>query len=321
MGVARSRSLRLYGWLIAILLVLVVVSPDTGDSRAIRAAHDFAHAPVFGVVCIAMLLMMREWSRLNDLRVEWQYAIAIVVTSVFGLVTEVAQAFFERDASWLDARSDILGTLAAACVFAAFDQRVSRSLAKVTFAFGIAAFVWHSIPLLTTAADYVRRTRDFPVLLAGDRVERNGFLSGSHAHLEQRAMPQRFARAAHERALYVRFEPGTWPGIHLDEPVPDWSGFGALMIDVANPGDTVFTLKLRVHDRKHDQRFEDRFNREYELPPNERTTLRVPLAEIERGPSGRLLDLRQVAGVILFTTNDAAGRELYLSRIWLEHDH
>jgi hypothetical protein len=285
------------------------------------AVHDFVHAPVFGIVCVAILSMLRQWPRQNESRVGWQYVLAIAATSAFGLATEIAQAFTGGDASWVDVRSDALGAMAAAGVFAAFDARIPRARGRVACALGAAAFVWHAIPLFVTATDYARRAREFPVLMAADSVERNGFLIGSNAHLEQRPMPGLFAREQHEQALYVRFASGRWPGIHLLEPVPDWSGFDALRIDVVNPGDASLALMLRIHDRRHDQRFEDRFNRGWELPPNSRTILRVPLADIEQAPKGRLLDLRQVAGVVLFTTDRYAGRELYVSRIWLEHDH
>ena len=77
-------------------------------------------------------------------------------------------------------------------------------------------------------------------------------------------------------------------------------------------------VSIRVHDRTHNWEFADRFNRTFRLGPQSRTTVRVPLLEIERAPLGRRLDLQHVANFQLFTSGVNAGRELYVSRIWLE---
>jgi hypothetical protein len=316
------RSWRLYGWLIVILLGIVVLAPGLGHpSKAIGAAHDFAHAPIFGIVCVALLLLLRDWPASGGLLVRWQYGIAFVMASGLGLATEIAQGFTGRDPSWLDLRSDIVGAAAAASIFAVFDRRVSRGLAKGACILGLTTFAMHSIPMIAVAFDYWRRAREFPVLVAGESVGRNGFLSAIDAHIEQRPLPASFAHVPGEGGLYALFGEGSWPSIYLSEPSPDWSDFEVLALDVTNPCDAELQLTVRVHDRQHNYRHDDRFNRVFMLAPRERTTLRIPLADIERAPRGRSLDLRQVAGLILFTTGAYAGGELYLSRIWLEHDH
>jgi hypothetical protein len=313
-----GRSLRVYGWLIVILLAAVVFFPGPGYSRAIGAAHDFAHAPVFGIVCIVLLAWMRAAPRMRALGLAQQYALAIGIASVLGIATEVAQAFTNRDASWVDVRSDILGACAFAGMFAAFDRRVERrALAIAGCVLGVAAMIWHSLPLAVTAWDYARREREFPVLLAGESVARNGFLEGMGANVAQRVLPAPFARTPDEQALHLQFVSGQWLGVAIIEPSPDWSGYRMLSLDLANPGDAPLPVTLRVHDRAHDQRYADRFNRAFVLEPRQRTTLTIPLAEIERAPGERSLDLENVAGFVLFTTQEHAGRDLYVSRIWL----
>lgn len=320
--IREARSLRSYGWLIAILLAVVVFSPDPGNSCAIRAAHDFAHAPVFGLVCVLMLLWLRVSQRWRALGVARHYALAIAVACALGLATEIAQAFAARDASWTDLRSDVLGAFAFAGMFAATDRRIAtRRAALAVCILGLAALTWHTVPLALTAADYARRRQEFPVLMNGDSAARNGFLTAIGAEMEQGRLPAAFARAAHEQALRVRFVAGEWPGVDIDEPEPNWSAYRTLALDLTNPGDEPLRVVLRVHDRAHDYRFSDRFNRSFELQPRQRKTLAIALEEIERAPRGRTLDLRRIANLMLFTTKEYVGKELYVSRIWLENDH
>jgi hypothetical protein len=92
------------------------------------------------------------------------------------------------------------------------------------------------------------------------------------------------------------------------------------MLDLTNPDSRPLTLTVRVHDRAHDNRASDRFNRTFTIPGATRQTVSFALADIERAPLGRTLDLSRVAGLILFGDEDptSVGRQYYLTRAWLE---
>lgn len=285
------------------------------------ALHDFAHAPVFGVVCWLSLAWLRaavqtKWA------VGMQYAVAIGVAIFLGLATEAAQRVAGGDSSWIDLRADALGAVAFAGFFAIFDRRVSSQPLKVVLGvIGVFALIWHTLPLIRTARAYVARNAEFPVLLDATAEPRDLFLEPVHIEREQTVLPTEFARYAGERAMRIGFVRGTWPSLQFIEPVPDWRAFLTLSIDVTNVADEELVLSLRVHDMKHNNEHDDRFNRSFRLPARTRTTLRVPLAEIRSGPKQRELDLSQVEAVILYARRDQAVREVFLSRMWLQHDH
>ncbi len=312
------KSLNRYSLSIGILLVMVVFSPDPGKSRFVSVLHDFAHAPVFG--CVALLVLF--WLSRHSPRVwpVWaQYVAAFLVAVLLGLATEVAQKFAARDPSWLDLLGDTLGAAACCGLFAAFDRRIARMALRACAALlAITLLMFHSLPLARVSLAYVHRDQEFPTLFDARDGRASNFARPVLCALDYVQTPAMFARHPEEPALRLRFGAGQWMGLNLDEPVPDWSGHRTLLLDLTNPGDTPLALAIRVHDRAHDWRYEDRFNRSFELAARTRKTIAIALADIERGPTARPLDLQKVANAMLFTSSASVGRELYVSRIWLE---
>ena len=111
---------------------------------------------------------------------------------------------------------------------------------------------------------------------------------------------------------------GELPGVSLHEPVPDWSRFQTLVIDVANPDPVDLSLTVRVHDQRHNKQFADRFNRSFALRAGERREIRIPLDDIRRGPRQRLMDMRHISDITLFRGDNQGSRRLRVYTIRLE---
>lgn len=96
----------------------------------------------------------------------------------------------------------------------------------------------------------------------------------------------------------------------------DWSPYRAFVVEVFNPGEP-FALNVRIDDDGDCSTYGRRFNRRLTL---ERGWNRVelPTAAIERGPRERLLDLRRISWVYLFTGKHDAPRTFHLDRARLE---
>lgn len=119
--------------------------------------------------------------------------------------------------------------------------------------------------------------------------------------------------------MRVRLLEGPYAGLNFIELPPDWSRYSTLAVDLTNATPVSLRLVLRVHDATHNNQPEDRFSKRFELPPGARQVWRVPLQDIAAGPKSRRLDLRHVAGMIIFRADDSPRTdELYLSRVWLE---
>jgi len=164
------------------------------------------------------------------------------------------------------------------------------------------AFVGFAImvaPISVSLAAYAHRDLHYPTLLEACSSLDRYFLSGGGANIE--VVPSTGPTTSRcGSALRVEFGAPQYAGIGIDEPYPDWRSAHTLVLDLRNPGDSDLSLVLRVHDRAHNYQFEDRFNREFTLHARERLEIAIPIAEIEHAPARRLMDLSQIAGLIVF---------------------
>jgi hypothetical protein len=132
-------------------------------------------------------------------------------------------------------------------------------------------------------------------------------------------MPAPWASEADERAMHVELLDGRYAGLDFIELQPDWSGYATLAVDLTNPSSQAQRFVLRVHDAAHNNEPDDRFGRRFELAPRTRQIIRIPLQDVAAGPRTRKLDLHNVAGMIIYRTDDSPrASELYFSRAWLE---
>ena len=89
------------------------------------------------------------------------------------------------------------------------------------------------------------------------------------------------------------------------------------MFTVVSDLDRPLRLVVRVHDRAHDQRFADRFNRSLVILPG-LNRVAIPIDEIRRAPDRREMDLRYVRGIVLFAYRLTEPTHVYLGALRLE---
>lgn len=278
-----------------------------------RVLNNAAHAPVFGALAVVLLLLTRRWSA----RPAWaQYGGAFSLTVLAGAAIEWIQPSLGRAGEWQDLWTDALGACAGLAA-AAFFSLPRRWLSAFLFTVATAAAFW---PVAEAALGYWQRMRQFPTVMDFSSRPDWYFIRTRGLTFEVGELPGAWSRPQDPPSLHLRVIGGDWPGITHVEPQPDWRGHTQLMLDLTNPGDEPLTLTLRVHDERHDNRWRDRFNRTFTLAPSARRLLAIPLTDIARAPVGRALDLARVAGLILYGVSGRAdaGREYYLTRIWLE---
>jgi VanZ family protein len=310
------------GWLLlGILIVVVIFSPAPGNTRWIRTLHNSAHGPIFGCIALLMLHVIRAHPRWKRLGSQLPYLLALLVSTLVGVATEIAQGFIGRDASFSDAFHDVLGAAAFLALFSLIDRQLqvrSRTIRTSMLIVGVALLAFLATPIVRSAADYRQRDQLFPVLADFSRTFDRYFISQRFTTVDHAALPPPWAATANESAMRVAFLAGTYPGIEIAEPLPDWTAYSTLVFDITNPSDLDLELVLRIDDANHNQQYSDRFNKSYRVPAHTRSVLRVPLAEVEAGPVARALDMKKVASVVLFRSESSAAPEMYFSRAWLE---
>jgi len=293
-----------------LLLALHFFRPPAGGLWS-QTFFDSLHVPVFGLIAVFIYLAAGTWST-------WiaRVLLALVAASILGMLSEFAQVFTFRDASWRDLVADCIGAISFLLILLAM-RPPSRFLGRhrlLSASVAIVLLSWVMMPLAIVSAAYAKRYTEFPNIVRFDSPF--GRLLTRAQNIDYRVVAGRNSRPAY--ALVTLLDK-PWPGVAFHDVWPNWTNYATLTIDVAIEGDAPLSLHLRVHDEAHKarQEFTDRFNRSYLLAPGEHT-LRIPLTDIANAPRGRLMDLTSVSELIVFGDASNAGRSFRLYEIRLE---
>jgi VanZ family protein len=273
---------------------------------ATRTIENAGHVPLFFLLTMGLLFVLRDHRRFQGVRL---YAFAGFVCASAGLLSEVIQMPLARDASWEDVAADVIGVVLGLAVYALFERRsaLRRWHRIVALIIAISCVAIYVDPIVRMARAYVHRNAQFPVL------------ADFHSRLELYwTLSVGVKREIVDDALEVKFGPAEFPGVAFHEPVPDWRAYKTLAIDVENPDAKPLDLVVRVHDRRHNFSFVDRFNRNFTLAPAERRTLRIPLEDIRNAPRGRLMDMAHISDITLFKGTSEGSLRLRVHSLRLE---
>jgi VanZ family protein len=301
-----SRRLLYLLLLFLLAAVLLFVPLPITPTYAGRTLENAGHTPLFCLVTLGVLFALRDHPRFPGVRL---YAMAGLIGTGAGFLSEVIQKPLARDASWEDVAADAVGVALALAVYALFERRTflrawQRLVALVIALSCVAIFL---TPIVRMGRAYVHRNGQFPVI------------ADFHSRIELYwTMSFGVNREVVGDALEVDFAADEFPGVSFHEPVPDWRKFRTLIIDVANPAAEPLTLGVRVHDRGHKHVYNDRFNRRYELAPGERRTLRIALEDIRKGPRQRFMDMAHISDITLFRGGSTGSRHLRIYSLRLE---
>lgn len=136
-------------------------------------------------------------------------------------------------------------------------------------------------------------------------VAAHGLLASDNERLDQQQVSQ------------LKLKPGSYPGVSVIEPYPDWSAYKMLTLNLYSPQVHVFNLVFRVHDSQHNQEYSDRFNQALTIMPGN-NRFHIPLRSIQHAPTGRDMDMSRIANVMLFAMNIDDSVTLYPGTFSLE---
>lgn len=305
--------------LLGCVLLLFVGGPDAHSSRSVRQGWQFGHVLLFFLAARLALPVLR--SRLG---VRESVALVLLAAGLLGGLVEWLQGFVGREVSWTDVRLDVIGAaLGLAGRMPADAPAVApvpdpdqwggyRRVPLLLAAIALVVLVWlDALPVGRTLLDEYRARRDFPVLVAWagelelDRVKADGSVRIDNA-------PGRPGK----RALRIGLPPSAFAGFELQYFPGDWRGFELVELALYVPAGAPGSITCRVHDAEHDNRYADRFNRRFEVIPGW-NVLSIPLADVQRAPRGREMDMARVQGVGCFFVGLREGAELWVGKIAL----
>ncbi|MCU0759748.1 MAG: VanZ family protein [Steroidobacteraceae bacterium] len=313
-----ARDVAVAAFVTFVVVAIVSLAPPPAANRLDGEAHDFAHVLVFGVLG---LFVARTLRRLPGAASDRTRVVVYTMTLglAFGVLTELAQQYLGGRLSRGDVARDVLGTAIGVCLAFALERGTPSRLRAPLWGVAALGLFASAMPLAGTALDYRARAALFPVLLDPGAARGLAFVPDGQGVTGVVPLPAALAGAGPAPpAVHARIDEGPWPGVTLAEPMPDWRGFRRFVVELANPGDRPLPLSVRVNDRVHDNRYEDRFNAYVELPPRSRRRIAYPIADIEAAPRGRRMNLAEIEKIVVFHAGPAPGRDFYLLKLELE---
>lgn len=269
---------------------------------------DLAHGPLFAFLAIVGCSSFRRLDRLRFPAI-WSWGLLIFVA----IATEGLQHFVGRQPSAWDILANALGTTAGTLWFAARSNGPSKWLMRIGT--GILLLAAMAAPLLVLT-DAAFQSFAMPILASFE----------SPLELmrwnRQDCVIQRVQEHATEGqwALRVDFNIATYPGIVLPEVPADWTPYEAFLFDVTLETPGTLTLIVKITDEAHNWDSDDRFQYQAQLHQG-LNRIRIPMREIERVPNGRLLDLKHMRMLQMFTVKPKTPVRLYLDHLRLFSPH
>jgi hypothetical protein len=308
--------------LILFLLAVLAVGDKPEPTLLWNALFDAGHAPLFGAIALATRQLLRCWRPgVNGLT---RAASAFLVTVAIGVATEyLQQGNPHRDASVNDVLRDAAGASAFLLLaearggdnpFRGSQRRVTR-IAAVVSAVGL--LVAAMAQLAVTAVVLVERARSFPVLVRFDGTWWEDRMIDTGYNTLTPGAYTAVSASGTIRLARLDLIPGTYSGLIIGEPYPDWDGYSRLVLHIVSDLDAPIAITIRIHDAIHDQRYEDRFNRELQVMPGANRLI-IALRDIRSAPDRRKMDMSRIRGIVLFAYRLDRPTHLNLGRIELE---
>jgi len=298
--------------LFATALVALILPGDalSGSTRSVYYLWESGH---FFLFFLGWHLFSIFCPRFFNFTFACQLAILLGVTFSGIVVLEGLQSFISGKAVEF---TDVIGDLAGTVLFLSFRFRIH----------GNNNFLLHGTALLLTGfvlwpvcysfADEMLARHQFPLLADFEtpfEASRFEGKTGSGALSSEQAF-----RGNH--SLRLSLFPGPWSGMTLKYFPSNWQGYSQLHFAVYNPARQPVSLEVSIHDTLHEQGnkpYNDLYSRIISLPAGW-TRIEIPLAEVQKGPQSRQMDLAHISGLGFFVEKEKTPLTLYLDAVMLE---
>lgn len=290
-------------WPLAAIVVLVMIQQTvtvSQDTQLTRTLSNMLHVPLFAAITLLLVRAVPGW----------RLACIAAVVAAIALVTEGAQLFNDRHASFSDLGLDAVGmSLALAGSWASQRLRARRRY------YVLRPLLWAGVAVLvagiTLAAPlrvglaYQVRDRIFPVLLEPDTAAATLLVSGN-SPVDRRLAPDDWPSRAGQRVLAVTWAEEPYPRFQLDEVGGDWSHYASVVMEVYVPSQ--YEIPLTAAIGYAGEMVAPGFGRRTARPGPQRLCYDLPTGSAAKGEIQRL---------VVRSSTRAAGRTVLIGRIEL----
>lgn len=321
-----GRAVRIAISIVALLAAVFVLDgidlPQ--QTRVWREFTNAGHAPMFGVVAVAILLLSRAMLDRKVKSPVTHYFIAFIGAVTMGGLTELGQVIGPRDASLGDLVNDVIGAAAFLGILATFDSRfresavlrrpVLRLTVRVT---AVMIFLVTYIPFTILVFAHSHRKVHFPVICDFESYLDRSFAFALDSDLDVGPPPSGWSDNGSTAVARIKLGQSGSAGLGIQYPAPIWTGYSAFAVDIYLDAATDHQIMLRIDDTLHNFEDNDRFNRVLELSPG-LNQVEIPLEEIASAPATRRMDMESIANIIIFAGPTATPATLYIDNIRLK---
>lgn len=293
--------------LLAITALLLLSLPS--DNLWLRELFNAGHTVLFFIISFVLYSLLHDSQRFSDIKIV--YLLVLLIGLLFGVTIEMLQGFLQRESSIDDIYRDFLGLMSG--ISALVLSRLASMPDKIMLAVLSSGLLFVGMfSFLQISLHYVQRSDAFPLIIEFEKKWATSFMRFNNAVL----LVDANAEGSKPKMFRVRFDAGSYPGISIIEPEENWLSFNTLRFNVFSNNAADVELTLRIHDKEHNQNYDDRFNRSFNIQPGLNEIV-VNLNEVQSGPAGRKLDMENIAGITLFMVDLDSSLLLGVSNIFL----
>lgn len=302
----------------AVVFLTITFGRLPGDSMLLQMCQNTLHTALFGIFSFLSLRYLR--TTVSSSRAPGStYLLVAGLCAVIGITTEFAQWLIGRGFGSVDLVRDAAGVILGTGLYALVDQTKTgvrlvsgAGLRRTLIGLLCCVLLVAIYPLASLSRHYVLRNNDFPVIMDPYAQWATTFVGTNKASLT--LSPENCSTGLAELSL----EPGTYPGIALLEPYPDWRGYRYLTFTLESRQPETFSMTLRINDMAHNNEYDDRYNRALTIAPGS-NTYRIPLEEVIHGPRKRKLHIGDICGLQLFSSDLTRPQQVCVSAMKLEN--
>jgi len=288
-------------FLICILSILFFIGgPDYNSPRSFKAIWNLGH-----IIYFALLpLLLSPLSIFQKYKPAVQAGLLLLGTIGLGVLVEVLQYGFSRSPDISDIYRDILGFFIAVVFFDPTGLCIKRTRLNFMRVIVMLSVFVQCIPAAQALRDESQARSAFPTLSDFQTAMQLDRWVGT-AERTLVALPEDQAN----QAMRVVFSTAQYSGVNLKYFPGRWSAYKRLEFKVLNPGAESLNITCRIHDRNHNQEYDDRFNMTFKLYPGW-NLVTIELDQVRQAPAQRQLDLDQVESVGIFTVRSDEPRDI-----------
>jgi len=303
--------------IIAALAAVILFGQNPLGSQWAMVMANSAHGPVSALIA-AVVFQLLTLSTSMSLTRRW--ALAIIVTTLLGILIEIVQGIIGRDAEVMDACNDLLGALlGAGLAVLAAGTAEDRRLRLISSILAFIGGVLIAAPVAHMAAAYVARDLRFPVLMDANRPLGDFFVTSYWLHPTREVLPaDANPIEPGERGLRERDASRLAWSVAVTEVPADWRRWNTLVVELFNPAPDSKPMQLRIYDRFDGLSTKDGYIDLLTLPPRRRIRWTVSLKNIENAPIDKQIDLSHVQGLLLSSSAEERTPDFYVLNMRLE---